>query len=405
MTTRRRPRWSELQEVLRPARVPLHATDRRLARAASIADLRRLARRRAPRAVFDYTDGAAGEELSLSRSREAYSRVEFSPRVLQDVSGVDTSTTILGKPSAAPWAFAPTGFTRMMHTEGESAVGRVAALMGVPYALSTMGTTSIEQLAAAAPDARRWFQLYLWRDREASRDLVVRAQAAGYEALVLTVDTPVAGPRLRDVRNGLTIPPTLSLRTLAEGSSHPAWWWDLLTTEPLEFASMHRFEGTVAELVGTMFDPAASMADLSWLREAWDGPLVVKGIQSVADARAVVDAGADALVVSNHGGRQLDRAPVPLEVLPSVVDAVGDEAEVYVDGGILSGGDIVAAVALGARAALVGRAYLYGLMAGGERGVQRAAQILQQEVTSTLALLGVSRVSDLGRDHVRLRQG
>ncbi len=393
-----------MQEVLRPARVPLRATDRRLARAASIADLRRLARRRAPRAVFDYTDGAAGEELSLSRSREAYSRVEFSPRVLRDVSGVDTSTTILGKPSAAPWAFAPTGFTRMMHTEGESAVGRVAALMGIPYALSTMGTTSIEQLAAAAPDARRWFQLYLWRDREASRDFVVRAQAAGYEALVLTVDTPVAGPRLRDVRNGLTIPPTLSLRTLAEGSSHPAWWWDLFTTEPLEFASLHRFEGTVAELVGTMFDPAASMADLTWLREAWDGPLVVKGIQSVADARAVVDAGADALVVSNHGGRQLDRAPVPLEVLPSVVDTVGDEAEVYVDGGILSGSDIVAAVALGARAALVGRAYLYGLMAGGERGVQRAAQILQQEVTSTLALLGVSRVSDLGRDHVHLRQ-
>ncbi len=405
MTTRRRPRWSELQEVLRPARVPLHATDRRLARAASIADLRRLARRRSPRAVFDYTDGAAGEELSLSRCREAYSRVEFSPRVLRDVSAVDTSTTILGKPSAAAWAFAPTGFTRMMHTEGESAVGRVAARMGIPYALSTMGTTSIEQLAAAAPDARRWFQLYLWRDREASRDFVVRAQAAGYEALVLTVDTPVAGPRLRGVRNGLTIPPTLSLRTLAEGSLHPAWWWDLFTTEPLEFASLHRFEGTVAELVGTVFDPAASMADLTWLREAWDGPLVVKGIQTVADARAVVDAGADALVVSNHGGRQLDRAPVPLEVLPSVVDAVGDRAEVYVDGGILSGSDIVAAVALGARAALVGRAYLYGLMAGGERGVQRAAEILQQEVTSTLALLGVSRVSDLGRDHVRLRQG
>ena len=405
MTTRRRPRWSELQEVLRPAGVPLHATDRRLARAASIADLRRLARRRAPRAVFDYTDGAAGEELSLSRSREAYSRVEFSPRVLQDVSGVSTSTTILGKPSAAPWAFAPTGFTRMMHTEGEPAVARVAARVGVPYALSTMGTTSIEQLAADAPDVRRWFQLYLWRDREASRDFVARAQAEGYEALVLTVDTPVAGPRLRDVRNGLTIPPTLSLRTFAEGSLHPAWWWDLLTTEPLEFASLHRFEGTVAELVGTMFDPAASMADLTWLREAWDGPLIVKGIQNVADARAVVDAGADALVVSNHGGRQLDRAPVPLEVLPSVVDAVGDRAEVYVDGGILSGGDIVAAVALGAKAALVGRAYLYGLMAGGERGVQRSAEILQQEVASTLALLGVSRVSDLSRDHVRLRQG
>jgi L-lactate dehydrogenase (cytochrome) len=405
MTTRRRPRWSELQEVLRPARVPLNATDRGLARAASITDLRRMARRRAPRAVFDYTDGAAGEELSLSRSRDAYSRVEFSPRVLHDVSGVSAATTILGKPSAAPWAFAPTGFTRMMHTEGESAVGHVAARTGIPYALSTMGTTSIEQLAAAAPDARRWFQLYLWRDREASRDFVVRAQAAGYEALVLTVDTPVAGPRLRDVRNGLTIPPALSLRTFAEGALHPAWWWDLLTTVPLEFASLHRFGGSVAELVDTMFDPAASMADLTWLRDAWDGPLVVKGIQTVADARAVVDAGADALVVSNHGGRQLDRAPVPLEVLPSVVDAVGDRAEVYVDGGILSGSDIVAAVALGARAALVGRAYLYGLMAGGERGVQRAAEILQQEISSTLALLGVSRVQDLCRDHVRLRQG
>ncbi|QNN51814.1 alpha-hydroxy acid oxidase [Nocardioides mesophilus] len=404
MTTRHRPRWSELQEILRPAPVRLSATDRRLARAASIADLRRLARRRAPRAVFDYTDGAAGEELSLSRSREAYSRIEFSPRVLQDVSAVDTSTPILGKPSAAPWIFAPTGFTRMMHTEGEPAVGRVAARAGVPYALSTMGTTSIEQLAAAAPDVRRWFQLYLWRDREASRDFVERAQATGYEALMLTVDTPVAGPRLRDVRNGLTIPPTLSLRTFAEGSLHPAWWLDLLTTEPLEFASLRRFEGTVAELVGSMFDPAATMADVVWLRELWDGPLVVKGIQTVADALAVVDAGADALVVSNHGGRQLDRAPVPLEVLPSIVDAVGDKAEVYVDGGILSGSDIVAAVALGARAALVGRAYLYGLMAGGERGVQRAAEILQQEIASTLALLGVSRVEDLRRDHVRLRQ-
>lgn len=390
--------------MLRPATVPLRATDRRLARAASITDLRRLAMRRAPRAVFDYTDGAAGDELSLSRSREAYSRVEFSPRVLQDVSQVDTSTTILGQWSAAPWALAPTGFTRMMHTEGEGAVARVAARTGVPYALSTMGTTSIEDLATAAPDARRWFQLYLWRDRAASRDLVERAQAAGYEALVLTVDTPVAGPRLRDIRNGLTIPPTLSLRTFAEGALHPAWWLDLFTTEPLEFASLNRFEGTVAELVGTMFDPAASMADLTWIRELWDGPLVVKGIQTVVDARAVVDAGADALVVSNHGGRQLDRAPVPLEVLPSVVDAVGDRAEVYLDGGILSGGDIVAAVALGARAALVGRAYLYGLMAGGERGVQRAAEILQHEVSSTLALLGVSRVQDLRRDHVRLRR-
>lgn len=383
----------------------LSATERRLATVASIPDLRLLARRRAPRAVFDYTDGAAGEELSLRRSREAYARVEFQPRVLQDVSAVDTSTTVLGRRADLPLMFAPTGFTRMMHTDGESAVARVAARTGIPYALSTMGTTSIEQVAAAAPDGRRWFQLYLWRDREASRDFVVRARESGYEALVLTVDTPVAGARLRDVRNGLTIPPSLSLRTFAEGALHPGWWFDLLTTEPLEFASLHRFEGTVAELVGTMFDPAATIDDLSWLRSVWDGPLVVKGIQTVADARAVVDGGADAVIVSNHGGRQLDRAPTPLEALPAVVDAVGDRAEVYVDGGILSGSDVVAAVASGARAALVGRAYLYGLMAGGERGVQRAADILRQEVAGTLALLGVTRVSDLRRDHVRIRTG
>lgn len=383
----------------------LSATERRLATVASIPDLRRLARRRAPRAVFDYTDGAAGEELSLRRSREAYARVEFQPRVLQDVSAVDTSTTVLGRRADLPLMFAPTGFTRMMHTDGESAVARVAARTSIPYALSTMGTTSIEQLAAAAPDGRRWFQLYLWRDREASRDFVVRARESGYEALVLTVDTPVAGARLRDVRNGLTIPPSLSLRTFAEGALHPGWWFDLLTTEPLEFASLHRFEGTVAELVGTMFDPAATIDDLSWLRSVWDGPLVVKGIQTVADARAVVDGGADAVIVSNHGGRQLDRAPTPLEALPAVVDAVGDRAEVYVDGGILSGSDVVAAVASGARAALVGRAYLYGLMAGGERGVQRATDILRQEVAGTLALLGVTRVSDLRRDHVRIRTG
>jgi L-lactate dehydrogenase (cytochrome) len=362
-----------------------------------------LARRRAPRAVFDYTDGAAGDEISLLRSRASYSSVEFVPQVLRDVSSVDTSTTILGERSTMPVIFAPTGFTRMMHTEGERAVGRVAARVGIPYALSTMGTTSVEQLAAEVPTGRLWFQLYLWRDREASRSLVERARTAGYEALVLTVDTPVPGRRLRDERNGLTIPPALSARTLLDGALHPAWWFDLLTTESLEFATLHRFEGTVAELVAKMFDPSATLEDLSWLRSAWPGPLVVKGIQTVADARAVVGAGADAVIVSNHGGRQLDRAPTPLEALPAIVDAVADRAEVYVDGGILSGGDVVAAVAFGARAAMVGRAYLYGLMAGGERGVQRAADILQTEVAGTLALLGVTRVSDLCRDRVRLR--
>jgi L-lactate dehydrogenase (cytochrome) len=389
--------------VLRPRAVQLDPTARRLASVASIPDLRRLARGRAPRAVFDYADGAAGEEISLRRSRAAYGRVEFQPRVLQDVSCIDTTTTILGSPAAMPLVFAPAGFTRLMHTDGEPAVARAATRAGIPYALSTMGTTSIEQLAADVPNARLWFQLYLWRDRAASRDLVLRAADAGYGALVLTVDTPVPGPRLRDVRNGLTLPPSLSARTFAEGALHPRWWFDLLTTEPLEFASLTRFDGTVAELVSKVFDPALTMQDLGWLRELWTGPLVVKGITTVADARAVVDAGADAVVVSNHGGRQLDRAPTPLERLPAVVDAVGDRAEVYVDGGIMSGGDVVAAVALGARAALVGRAYLYGLMAGGERGVQKAAEILAKELAGTMALVGVTKVVDLRPEHVLLR--
>jgi L-lactate dehydrogenase (cytochrome) len=399
---RRVPRWSEFSELIRPRRLPGDALDRRLARAATIGDLREIARHRVPQAVFDYTDGAAGAEISLRRARAAFEDVEFLPNVLRDVSAVDPSTTLLGAPSALPLVFAPTGFTRLMHTEGESAVGRVAERTGIPYALSTMGTTSVEALAEAAPGARKWFQLYLWRDREASRALVERAKAAGYEALVLTVDTPVAGPRLRDVRNGFSIPPALTLRTFANAAVHPRWWLDLLSTPPLEFASLHSWGGTVAELVDRVFEPAATLADIGSLKTSWPGPLVVKGIVTADDARAVVGAGADAVVVSNHGGRQLDRALTPLEQLPAIVQAVGDRVEVLVDGGILDGADVVAAVAMGARGCLVGRAYLYGLMAGGERGVQRAADILTKEITRTMQLLGAARVTELeGRARLR----
>ncbi len=403
MVQRRMPRWSEMREVVRPRPMTGNPTARRLAAAVTVGDLREQARRRVPRAVFDYTDGAAGAEISLRRTRAAFERVEFCPSVLRDVSVVDPSTTLLGARSALPLAFAPTGFTRLMHTEGETAVARVAERTGIPYALSTMGTTSLEAVAAAAPGSRRWFQLYLWRDREASAALVERARVAGYEALVLTVDTPVAGPRLRDVRNGFTIPPALTLRTMANAAVHPRWWVDLLTTEPLEFASLRSWGGTVAELVDRVFEPAATLADVRSLRDSWAGPLVVKGVQGPDDARAVVGAGADAVIVSNHGGRQLDRAPTPLEQLPAVVQAVGDRAEVYIDGGIMDGADIVAAVALGARAALIGRAYLYGLMAGGERGVQRVVDILGRDVARTMQLLGVTSVEELTPDRVRLR--
>jgi L-lactate dehydrogenase (cytochrome) len=399
---RQLPRWSELRPLLRLRTPELNPTRRRLAKAITIEDLRRVAKRRTPRSVFDYTDGAADDEISLRRARDLFRSIELRPQVLHDVSSVDPSTSMLGSRSTQPFAFAPTGFTRMMHHEGESAVARVADRLGIPYALSTLGTTSIEAVAEAAPDARKWFQLYVQNDRSVGEELMARATGAGYEALMLTVDAPVPGARLRDVRNGFAIPPALTLRTIADAAMHPAWWINLLTTEPLTFATFTHWEGPVAEMMATLLDPTMTLDDLEWLRSHWSGPLLVKGIQSVADARAVVDAGADGVVLSNHGGRQLDRAPVPLRLVPEVREAVGDRAEVVVDTGIMSGADVVAAVAAGAHYALVGRAYLYGLMAGGERGVDRAAEILTAEVRRTMALLGAATVDDLQPHHVRI---
>jgi L-lactate dehydrogenase (cytochrome) len=400
---RRRPRWSELQDLIQVDLAGLGA-EARVARTPSVWDLRRVAKRRTPKAVFDYTDGAAGlEETALIRARDAFRRVELVPEVLRDVSSVDTSTTILGRPSALPLAFAPTGFTRVMGSEGEIAVGNVAKRVGIPHALSTMGTTSIEDLAATVGEADRWFQLYVWRDRGASKALVERAKAAGYRALLLTVDTNVSGDRMRDIRNGFTTPPALTLKTFADMAMHPGWWFDMLTTEPLRFANLATERGSVSDMVGRILDPGLDFSDLEWLRGIWDGPLVVKGVMTPKGAREVVDRGADAVIVSNHGGRQLVQAPTPLEQLPGIVDAVGDRAEVMLDGGVLDGGDIVAAVALGARACLVARAYLYGLMAGGEAGVQRAADLLSTGITRTMALMGVTSLDELTPDKVRIR--
>jgi L-lactate dehydrogenase (cytochrome) len=383
--------------------MPLDPTARRLGHAHTISDLRAIAARCTPRAVFDYTDGAAEQEISLRRARRSFARVEFHPQVLRDVNTVDTGTTVLGRRWPVPFALAPTGFTRMMHYEGERAAVRAAQRAGVTFTLSTMATTSIEQVAEEAPGAHKWFQLYVWRDRAAGKDLVQRAYAAGYEALVLTVDTAVAGARMRDVRNGLTIPPALTPATVLDAAIHPAWWFNLLTTEPLSFANLHEWHGTVAELVNAMFDPSVTFADIEWLRSVWPGPLLLKGIHTVADARAAVEHGADGVIISTHGGRQLDRAAAPLEVLPSIVDAVGDRAEVLLDTGILHGGDVVAALALGAKGCLVGRAFLYGLMAGGEPGVDRAIAILTEETARTLQLLGVRSIGELNSAHVSLR--
>ena len=404
MTARRLPRWSELRPLLRSRPIQLDRTARRLERANTVADLRATASRRVPRAVFDYVDGGAEEEVSLRRDRAAFERVEFQPRVLRDVASIDTATTILGRPAALPLVLAPTGFTRLMHHEGEAAVARAAQRVDLPYALTTMSTVSIEDVARAAGAATTWFQLYVWRDRGLSRELIERARAAGYHALVLTVDVPVPGRRLRDTRNGFTIPPSLSARTVLDTARRPAWWINLLTTEPLAFASLAAgAPDALASIVAEMFDPRVTFDDLTWMREAWPGPLVLKGIQSVEDAQRAAELGADGIVVSNHGGRQLDRAPTPLELLPRVAEAVGDHTEVLFDTGVRTGSDVVAAVALGARACLIGRAYLYGLMAGGQRGVERAVEILTDELTRTMQLIGVDSVRDLDSSHALLR--
>jgi len=289
-----------------------------------------------------------------------------------------------------------------MHHAGEVAVAKVAQRSGISYALSTMGTTTPEDLAAAVRGGDRCFQLYVWRDRDVSMDLVERARTSGFRTLMLTVDLPVGGARLRDVRNGMTVPPTLTMRTLLDGAMHPNWWINFLTTEPLAFATLDSLGGNVSDSITDLFDPSLNFDDLSWLKNQWDGPIVVKGIQNVEDARKVVDLGASGVVLSNHGGRQLDRSPTPLRLIGPTAAAIGDDAEVYFDGGVLNGADVVAGIALGAQACFVGRAYLYGLMAAGEQGVQRMVDIFEGDITRTMQLLGVRSIADLHPDLVRL---
>lgn len=400
MTKRRFPRPSELAPLLKFKAPTLNGKKRRLESALTIWDLRDIAKRRTPQAPFDYCDGAAEAELSLGRARGAYEDVEFTPAILRDVSQVCTSWDVLGSPVSFPVGIAPTGFTRMMHQEGEDAGASVAAKWGIPFALSTMGTRSIEHVKSVAPEGRNWFQLYMWKDRERSMELVDRAAAAGFDTLQVTVDVPVAGARLRDKRNGFSIPPALTMGTVLNALPRPWWWFDFLTTDPLEFASLSSWQGTVAELLDHMFDPTVTYEDVAWIKKQWPGKLVVKGVQSVEDSKKLAALGVDGIVLSNHGGRQLDRAPIPFHLLPSVVREVGKDLEVHVDTGIMSGADIVASVALGARFTMVGRAYLYGLMAGGAEGVDRALQILTEQMTRTMRLLGVSSLEELNPSHV-----
>jgi L-lactate dehydrogenase (cytochrome) len=398
--TRRLPRWSEVRELVQFRRPTADPVRRRLESALTIDDLRRIARRTTPRAVFDYVDDAADEEVTVERNRAAFRELTFLPEALHAVDDPDLSTVLLGKRISMPFVFAPTGYTRMMHHHGEAAVARVAQRHGLPYGLSTVGTSTVEEIRDAAPEGDNWFQLYLTNNEALNQELIDRALAAGFTTVVLTIDTPVGGRRLKDIRNGLTIPPSLTVRTFLDMSRFPSWWVNKLTTPPIEFASLRDFPGTSADVAALMFDPGLDYDDLAWLRRAWPHKLLVKGVLNPADAQRVVALGADGVVVSNHGGRQLDRTPATLHMLPAVRAAVGPEVTVLLDSGVTHGQDIIAALALGADAVMAGRAYLYGLMAGGERGVERAVEILRSEYQRGLQLLGLNATSKIARHHV-----
>jgi len=403
------PILDTLRSVLRFRKIELDPVERRLARCANVDDLRRLAKRRLPKGVFDYIDGAAEDERSLDRNTAAFGAIGFQPRVLRGVGAPTFATTILGRETSMPLLCAPTGFGRIGDSLGEIAVARAAARAGIPYTLSTLGTRSIEEIASVSA-GRKWFQVYLWRDRALVKDMVDRCKEAGYEALMLTVDTPVFGRRERDVRNGFSLPPTLGPETVLDGVLHPGWTIDFVTAEPIRFANVvGRDVGdgsspvALADYINAQFDPTISWKDVEWLRSVWDGPVVLKGIQSVEDAMNSVQAGVDAIALSNHGGRQLDDAPAPLDLIAPVVDAVGDRLEVYCDGGVRRGSDVVKAVALGARACMIGRPYLYALSVGGERGVDLLLRWFSEGIARTLALVGVSDIDDLSPDVIEPR--
>jgi isopentenyl diphosphate isomerase/L-lactate dehydrogenase-like FMN-dependent dehydrogenase len=395
------PKPSELAPLLQFSLPTLRRKKRRLEQAYTIWDLREIAKKRTPKGPFDYTDGSAESEVSLERARQAFRDLEFIPSILKDVSTADLTRKSLGETFAMPVGIAPTGFTRMMQTEGEIAGARAAEKFGIPFTLSTLGTTTIEDVVAAAPGGRNWFQLYMWKDREGSMALVERAKRAGVKNLMLTVDVPAAGQRIRDYRNGLTVPPRLTAGTVINALPRPAWWINFLTTPSIEFASMKNWEGTVGELLDYMFDPTMTWEDLKWIRKQWDGTLTVKGIQNLEDAKQAAKLGADSILLSNHGGRQLDRAPVMLHLLSDIKKEFKKDYEIHIDTGIMHGADVLAAVALGAQFTYVGRAYLYGLMAGGQDGVERALEIMRTQMVRNMKLLGVNSLDELTPKHVR----
>ena len=400
------PRWKNIKPLLGWSLPKDPFADRKLKKVVNLAEMRLLSKKRVPKAVFDYVDGGANDELAFIRSQEVYSRVEFRARVLRDVSKIDLTANIVGQKSALPIIFAPTGYTRMMHYQGEVMVAKICEENNLIYNLSTMGTTSSKEIGDQVPNVRRWFQLYLWRDRSQSLKFIEEAEAAGFEGLMLTVDTAVGGIKWRDMRNGLTVPPKIGLKTFFDMALKPKWWANLLTTAPLEFATFRNFNKPLSEIAAKVFDPAVTFEDVKWLRSVWKGKLIIKGIQTVSDAVELTKIGVDAIVLSNHGGRQLDRSVVPLELLPQVRSAIGPKGngpQIFIDGAIMSGADVLAAIALGADAVLIGRAYLYGAMAAGKKGVEKVVEMLRFEMETAMKLLGAKDLSELNPDFVNIR--
>lgn len=383
-----RQRIRSFVELLTISRPSMSNERSRLAAANSVDELRRLAHQRTPSFVFDYLEGGAGSEISIAENLAAFSRHFLTPSVSDSVENASLNTELFGVDYAMPIGIAPIGLSSLMRAEAESAGVRAAASRNVPFTLSTMGTRSVEEVAENAPRAHRWFQLYLRRNRDASARLIQRAAEAGFTTLVVTVDTRVPGRRLRDERNQLSMPPRLSGRTAFQAATKPVWTLDLLKHDAPSMANFGPEDGSISEVVGSMFDPALTVEDVRWLRSIWKGTLVVKGVLSAHDALNFVEAGADGIWVSNHGGRQLDRVVPSIDVISTIRQAVGDEIPIMLDSGVRTGVDAITALAAGADFVFLGRAYMYGLMAGGQAGAERALDVIAEEMLNALQLLG-----------------
>lgn len=377
-----------------------------LSRCFNIDDMRRLAKKRLPRALFEYIDGVAEDGMTGKANRTSFDNYQLVPRSLVDVANIDCSISVIGQKTSSPVILCPTAFTRAFHHQGEVAVAKAAKNAGLIYTLSTVSNTSIEDIADV--DGARWFQIYVYKDRSLVKDLIERCKLTNYQALCLTVDASTPGNREQDLRNGLVIPPKPSLATILDAAMHPYWCWHMLTSPSIVTANIKgnsRLDSSNAKALlkymHEQLDVSVSWDDVAWMMEQWQGPFLIKGIIHVEDAIQAADLGVHGIVVSNHGGRQLDHAPATLDVLPDIVDAVGHRCEIIIDGGFRRGTDIIKALALGAKACMIGRPYLYGLAAGGEAGVEKSLRLLNEELQRNMRLLGCTSISQLNPSCLR----